>query len=77
MTDTFTKGFGNKSIEDLVKKARKRKLPMDIELDFFPCYFCVKSDSLLVPNKEGFPLNCIKYSFKRVLSLKLHFTASN
>ena len=32
MTDTFTKGFGNKSIEDLVEKARERKLPMDIEL---------------------------------------------
>ena len=32
MTDTFTKGFGNKSIEDLVKKARQRKLPIDIEL---------------------------------------------
>lgn len=32
MTDTFTKGFGNKSVEDLVKKARQRKLPMDIEL---------------------------------------------
>ena len=32
MTDTFTKGFGNKSIEDLVKKARQRKMPIDIEL---------------------------------------------
>ena len=32
MTDTFTKGFGNKSIEDLVEKARERKLPMDIEV---------------------------------------------
>mgnify|MGYP001455335526 FL=1 len=32
MTDTFTKGFGSKAIENLVKKARQRKLPMDIEL---------------------------------------------
>ena len=32
MTDTFTKGFGDKAIENLVKKARERKLPIDIEL---------------------------------------------
>ena len=30
MTDTFTKGFGDKAIENLVKKARQRKLPIDI-----------------------------------------------
>ena len=34
MTDTFTKGFGDNAIEDLVKEAKERKLPIDIELSW-------------------------------------------
>ena len=34
MTDTFTKGFGDNALEDLVKEAKKRKLPIDIELSW-------------------------------------------
>ena len=32
MTDTFTNGFGNNAIEDLVKKARERHLDYNVEL---------------------------------------------
>ena len=32
MTDTFTKGFGDKAIENLVEEAKEKKLPLDIEL---------------------------------------------
>ena len=34
MTDTFTKGFGDNALEDLVKEAKERKLPIDIELSW-------------------------------------------
>ena len=34
MTDTFTKGFGDNALENLVKEAKERKLPIDIELSW-------------------------------------------
>ena len=50
MKDTFTKGFGDNAIEDLVKKAKERKLPIDIELSW--CKDLKRSDNSLKLNSD-------------------------